>query len=138
MGSAIAKATINNSNKGTIGTEEMMKGMQGMQGMQGMKNAVPAALPAALPPQKVIIDIQHNQVSTPGSNNIQPLDNSASDVGSKSKTPNVGSQTKYEDHIQKAVDAAVDRLLTKTKERRAAEEKKRKRRIERRPNELSV
>lgn len=143
--SAIAKATIQNSNKGGIGAEDMMKMMQGMQSMRNSNGAVaPAQALGAVapPPQKVIIDIQHNQVSTPGSNNIQPLDSSA--ANQPSQKPNIGSQTKYEDHIQKAVDSAVDRLLTKTKERRAAEEKKEEKdreeaeRVERRRLELEA
>ncbi len=160
--SAIAKASMQNSNKGGIGAEDMMKMMQGMQSMKGgAAAATPAAMAAAMaapppPPQRVIIDIQHNQVSSDGgnsnggnsnSNNKQQQDESlkanSQPTGQQTK-PNIGSQTKYEDHIQKAVDGAVDRLLTKTKERRAAEDKKEEKdreeaeRVERRRLELEA
>lgn len=152
--SAIAKASMQNSNKG-MGAEDMAKMMQAMRGAGAAPAAAAAAAPVAVaapPPQKVIIEVDHvNKGSS--SNDQQGSANPAVDAklgagntkaGMGDTKANIGSQTKYEDHIQKAVDSAVDRLLTKTKERRAAEEKKEEKdreeaeRVERRRLELEA
>ena len=129
---------MQNSNKG-MGTEDMLKMMQAMKGAGAAPGAVLLPQVPLLPHHhkklllKLIMSIREADMPNSNTQNsntqtaIRKTVETSNTMKASNANPNIGSQTKYEDHIQKAVDSAVDRLLTKTKERRAAEERKKKR-----------